>query len=387
MTNQVNFEQLAKLQVESASGGKQTVVFTPKGQPCYMTVINRIDIEKLDPEFSTKSGIKGPHPAFKVGNKVHDRILIGTYPSSLSKGELVSQPNAAADYSLSLAQIVDLIKSQGAGWHCLTPVENHLIQCLSFSEKKYPLGANSKMGFSTADTKAQGRRVDGKNPQDFTELDAHEYKNASKIYTGSGPLSFRHDHKYSGISDIVNGWGWHYLNGSRLIGNELQVYVDAPSLESKDLNNSTGWKAIDATTGAYITPEFTGSIETQDYVAVTNNSVRAGRAGEVKPAQINLIDVFFNNQVNWHGSLDNLPNLVRLKLVMHGLYPNFTQTSALKPIYASTFYYSDSAQKSVFILTGRECTYQSFVFMSKDHNEQNLFNQCTSRIVIHETDR
>lgn len=379
MTNQANFEQLAKLQVESASGGKQTVVFTPKGQPCYMTVINRVEVEKLDPQFSAKSGIKGIHPAFKVGDKVHDRILVGTYPSSLSNGELVSQPNIVCDYSLSLAQVVDLIKSQGAGWHCLTPIENHLIQCLAFAEKKYPLGASSKMGFSKVDTKAQGRRSDDKNPQDFVEkpLDG----NVCQIYAGSGPLSFRHNHKYTGISDVVNGWGWHYLNGSRLIGNELQVYIDAANLESKDINNLSGWKAIDATTGAYITPEFTGSIESLNYVAVTNNSVRAGRAGEIARNTINLVDVFFNNNGD-HVYLDNLTDIVRLKLVMHGLYPNYTQKNIINN-GESNFYYANTTQKACNLITGRECIYQTFTLKEKDEIELIAFNQCTSRIVIH----
>lgn len=383
MTNQANFEQLAKLQVESASGGKQTVVFTPNGQPCYMTVIDRIEVEKLDPEFSAKSGIKGVHPAFRAGDKIYDRILVGTYPSSLSKGELVSQPNADCDYSLSLAQVVDLLKAQGLGWHCITPVENHLIQCLAFAEKKYPLGANSRMGFSTVDKSQNGRRIDGKNAQDFINLP--ETGNVSRIYTGSGPLSFRHNHKYTGISDVVNGWCWHYLNGSRLIGNELQVYVDASNLESKDINNLSGWKAIDATTGAYITPEFTGSIENQNYVAVTNNSVRAARAGAIVKNTVNLIGVFFQNENN-NSTLDSLPDIVRLKLVMHGLYPNYTQKSTIKN-GSSNFYYSESTNKIFNIVSGRDCIYQNFANKEKDHIERVAFNQCTSRIVIHEADR
>src|SRR5699024_4231111 len=42
--------------------------------------------------------------------------------------------------------------------------------------------------------------------------------------------------------------------------------------------NSSEWKAIDATTGLPITPTFTGSLEGRNYVSTTTNSVKMSYA-------------------------------------------------------------------------------------------------------------
>ena len=48
--------------VEAASGGKNTVLYTAKGQPCYMAVLQRTDFVAA----ATALGMSN-HPAFTVG--------------------------------------------------------------------------------------------------------------------------------------------------------------------------------------------------------------------------------------------------------------------------------------------------------------------------------
>ena len=59
--------------VELASGGLQTVMYTAKGQPTYMNIIQKYDMSTIDPSLS------GTHPAFIVDGVEKPEIFIGTY--------------------------------------------------------------------------------------------------------------------------------------------------------------------------------------------------------------------------------------------------------------------------------------------------------------------
>ncbi|MDE4663436.1 hypothetical protein PXW78_27055, partial [Klebsiella pneumoniae] len=72
--------------VEAASGGLQTIVYTKKGQPCFMNVLAKFDLSEVD------SSLSGTHPAFIVDDKEFSQILIGTYQMRVIDGEMVSQP-------------------------------------------------------------------------------------------------------------------------------------------------------------------------------------------------------------------------------------------------------------------------------------------------------
>ena len=72
--------------IESASGGRQTVLYTPKGQASFVTIFNKVDLKTLNPDLS------GTHPAFIINGKEVSQLFIGTYQGTIIDGELVSQP-------------------------------------------------------------------------------------------------------------------------------------------------------------------------------------------------------------------------------------------------------------------------------------------------------
>ena len=51
--------------IEAARCGAQTVLYTPKGQPTFVNINPKANIETLNPAL----GITGVHPAFKSGDK------------------------------------------------------------------------------------------------------------------------------------------------------------------------------------------------------------------------------------------------------------------------------------------------------------------------------
>ena len=63
--------------VELQSGGAQTVIYTPKGQPNFLNVIPKATIGEFFPTvFPNDITV---HPAFKMGGKTLRQIFIGTY--------------------------------------------------------------------------------------------------------------------------------------------------------------------------------------------------------------------------------------------------------------------------------------------------------------------
>ena len=59
----------------------------------------------------------------------------------------------------------------------------------------------------------------------------------------------------------MNGNIWEWNGGSRTVKGELQVLVNdnAADLDHSQAASSAQWKAIDATTGSYITPNGSGT--------------------------------------------------------------------------------------------------------------------------------
>lgn len=242
--------------VEAMSGGLQTILYTAKGQPCYMNIVEKYDLSTID------SALSGTHPAFIVGGVEKDVLYIGTYEGSVSNGELVSQPNKTPFIWNLMSTNRANARACGNGFHMMTNAEWSAVALKSWKENTQPLG-NSYYGRSAENAALMGRRPDGKP--------AGTANDAGYVYTGSGPAQWRHNQKYNGISDLA-GNVQTIVEGIRYVGNELQVIPNNnAALLSIDLTNaSTEWKAINAITGEFMAPDGTGT---------TANSVRVGGTG------------------------------------------------------------------------------------------------------------
>ena len=236
--------------IEAASGGAQTVIYTAKGQPTYMNIIEKYDMSTLG-----ISGLSGTHPAFIVNGVEKDKILIGTYQGALKNGELVSQPNAAPTLSLSFNTYLSAVRANGAGHHLITGAEWAAVALQAFKSDTQPLG-NSYYGRSTDEATQYGRRVDGLSATAGTTT------GSPQILTGSGTVKFRHNQKYNGISDMA-GNAWEHTTGVRIHNGEFQIMSNNnAAISTIDLSaTSSEWKAIDGETGALITPDGNGTTE------------------------------------------------------------------------------------------------------------------------------
>ena len=316
--------------IEAASGGAQTVLYTPKGQPTFVNIIPKKTIQELYPDLE----INGTHPAFKVGDKEISQLYIGTYQGKVVNGELLSLPYVDASVTISPSDSWNAVKAIGPTWHLMTNIEWSLIQMLCISNNFAPYGSNG-LGWTTGRTDLFGRRIDGRQPGDASA-------GTTRIYTGSGPVEYRHDRGYNGISDLA-GNAFERSPGARIVpGGELQVYgagneaAAASAIASfmPTPSDQAGWFAIDATTGELITPTFTGTLAGGDYVPTTPNSVRAKStptglaSNEVYKGQWELTSI---------QPTSTLPEAVKSVLELYSIWPSRKAPALARP--GSTFAY------------------------------------------------
>lgn len=170
--------------VEEASGGRQTVVRTAKGQPSYMTVTERYNLSAICDAWPDQ-----PHPAFIAGGQVKSEILVGTYDGAIVDGELVSQPYAAVSTGKTIDQYVRLARACGPGFHVVTNAEWAAMALLSHRD-----GGVGEIQHKVWNWCAGLRLLDGEvqvlanNDAALDDADLSEYSNAWQAISGQGQL-------------------------------------------------------------------------------------------------------------------------------------------------------------------------------------------------------
>jgi len=224
-----------KLAVEALSGGTNTVILDDRGLPSVMVLIPKMDSADLS------NGLKSrTHPAFIVNGQEHDTVAVGKYLSIVKDGRAYSLPmknpkdGEVADFDKTVAMCTE----KGAGWN-ITPYA--LWGALALWTKKngtMPQG-NSHYGQYNDDPANRG-------------IPAYMHKHhetglpvPGATLTGSGPLSWFHNHRHDGIADLC-GNSYEWCSGFRWLGNELQLIenadVMAPGCDTS--RNSDLWRAI-----------------------------------------------------------------------------------------------------------------------------------------------
>lgn len=231
--------------VELASGGLQTVLYTAKGQPTYMNIIQKYDMSTID------ASLSGTHPAFIVDGVEKPEIFIGTYQGRIVNGELLSLPNVEPTHSTNYDNFLTAARACGNGHHLITNAEWSAVALQCYKDNKQPMG-NTYYGRSSENPLLIGRRADGLNPGDTS--------GSARTLTGSGPVEWRHNGKENGIADL-SGNVWEWNSGMRIFNGEIQVIADNNASKlAIDLGAaSTEWKAINGETGNLVTPDGAGT--------------------------------------------------------------------------------------------------------------------------------
>ena len=151
----INIPDTLRQNVEAASRGRNTVLYTTKGQPCYMAVIPQFTLDTIDASWPAN-----PHPAFVVGGVTKTELFIGQYIGYKLNDEVVSVPGVEPINSINADDAVALARANGTGWHVMTNAEYAALMLWCWKNGFQPRG-NNNYGQDYAQTQEQGVRVDG----------------------------------------------------------------------------------------------------------------------------------------------------------------------------------------------------------------------------------
>lgn len=307
------------------------LIYDDKGIPSVMVYIPKMKMSDL-----ITGGSDDVHPAFTVDGQELDGIWISKYQNVVNNGRAYSLPGQDPKASITWDTARGYCESKGEGWHMMTRAEYALIMLWCKKNGFQPYG-NNNYGKDSRETLYQAIPATYGSGAD-----------AGKIYhvlTGTGPLTWSHNKQPDGIWD-VNGNVSEWTGGVRTVYGELQMLEDNNAANSDNPQNATSaeWKAIDATTGAFITPNGSGT---------TSNSIKIDKAGTGGAQWCTTITTQSDNFSCALGSMtcaEGISDAAKKVLIAYGLLPE--DGSDADDYDSDRLYFNNQAEERLFYSGG-----------------------------------
>lgn len=177
---------------------------------------------------------------FKIGDKVADAIYISKYPNIVIDGRAYSMPMADPTVNITFDEAVQACRCKGLGWHLMTAVEYEYLLNQSREKGTMPHG-NTDWGKDYYHNEEQGK-----------------VSNLGRTYTGTGPVTWNHDHTPYGVSDL-NGLEIPYIPCLDVQVTALP-YFKLKCLKCGQISLSCAYMAKHKGCGGYYTVDFATKI-------------------------------------------------------------------------------------------------------------------------------
>ena len=238
-----NFD-VADLALQAVAPGNK-LLYDDKGLPSVMVYIPKFKLSEV-----LTNGSDTYHPAFIINGTVVDGIYISKYQNVVENGRAYSLPGKDPKANITWDTARGYCEAKGAGWHMMTKAEWAMIALWCKAHGIFPKG-NNNYGKDSTETTYQAI------PATY-DTDGR----VNHTLTGTGPLTWSHDGTMKGIMDL-NGNVSEWVGGFRTVYGELQFLVNNNAADKSHAQTaaSSEWKALDATTGEFVTPDGTGTTE------------------------------------------------------------------------------------------------------------------------------
>ena len=227
----------AKLALEAATGGKNTLLFDDIGMPSVMVRI---------PAFKWSDVIDGAPDelcsAFVAGGKKLDCVYISKYLNVIENGRAYSLPEREPEHTLTIDEAREACARKGKGWHLLTNAEWAAIAHWCRKNGTIPHGNTRYGGDFYAKHEYAVAAVSELYERDLVDVPRPDAPERS--LGGTGPATWSHDGTDAGIFDLTgNVWDW--VGGLRIVDGEIQIIPENDSALNVDEGpGSKAWRAI-----------------------------------------------------------------------------------------------------------------------------------------------
>ena len=237
-----NFDDLA-LAVASF-GGHNKVILDDLGKPSIM-----VGVPKMKYSDIIAGGTQETLPWWVVEGVEKNVIWVSKYLNCVVNDRAYSLPMKDPKAYVNFDDALRFSRNKGEGWHLL---QNGVFAALVLWCEKNKTIPRGNTNWDASYEKAWERGVN-------TYIDGSH--GGGRTATGSGPVTWNHDHSAAGIADLC-GNCWEWVSGMRLVNGEIQIipYGNAMKSDCSMGVSSTEWKAIKPD-GTLVEPGTVGTLK------------------------------------------------------------------------------------------------------------------------------
>ncbi len=236
-----NFDDLAM--AVASFGGNNKVIFDDLGKPSIMVGIPKMKYSDL-----ITGGTQDILDVFKVDGVERKMLYFSKFINVVVNGRAYSLPMKDPKADITFDNALAACRTKGAGWG-LTPTGLWGAVMLWCNRNKFLPRGNTYWDKSHEKDYERGVNTYVDGPM-----------GGGRTATGSGPVTWYHDGKQTGIADLC-GNVWEWVAGLRTVGGEIQIipYGNCMKADCDMSAGSTEWKAIKPD-GSFVTPGTAGTL-------------------------------------------------------------------------------------------------------------------------------